>query len=45
MDTDEPVAEAVDTEGDDQDHDVPADLVEIHEAVEWTAAVERGPNP
>jgi hypothetical protein len=28
-----------------EDHNVPADLVEVHEAVEWTAAVERGPNP
>lgn len=26
-------------EDEDQDHDVPADLVELHEALEWADAV------
>jgi hypothetical protein len=42
---DQPEPAAVDAEGDDQDHGVPADLVEIHEAIEWTEAAAKGPNP
>lgn len=33
-------------EGDgDGDHEVPADLVEIHEALDYLERVNRGPNP
>lgn len=34
----------VDTEGDGDDHAVPPELSEIHEAVEWIQAVDLGPN-
>lgn len=33
-----------DTEGDDEDHDVPADLTVLHEVIEWDAAQQLGPN-
>lgn len=45
-DDDTPTVAPVDTEGDDDgDHDVPADLVEIHEAVDYLERVALGPNP
>ena len=34
----------VDCEGDDLDHDVPVELVELHEILEWQQAAAKGPN-
>lgn len=42
--SDTPTAD-IDAEGDGQDHDVPADLVELHEILEWNEAIAKGPNP
>lgn len=35
----------VDQEGEGVDHDVPGDLVEVHEAIEWMEAVKDLPAP
>lgn len=43
-DHDPPLLLPVDTEGDDDDHDVPVDLTVLHEVIEWDAAQSTGPN-
>jgi hypothetical protein len=35
---------AADTEGDDDTHEVPADLVELHEVLEYQRLVQLGPS-
>lgn len=40
----EPPAVDVDTEGDDDSHDVPADLTVLHEIIEFDRLSKLGPN-
>lgn len=42
-DPDAPAISSADTEGDDDTHEVPADLVELHEILDYQRAVALGP--
>lgn len=43
--SDDPESPAtIDTEGDDDTHEVPADLVELHEVLDYQRQVALGPN-
>ena len=42
--SDDPVPTTADTEGDEDTHDVPTELVEVHEALDYLNRTELGPN-